>query len=75
MLTHGTMEPYVHVFFFWCSCSSAICSEKYSDKEEALAQLHAGVGWEEVATKYAEHKASDGRSCHPQFIYMMLIRY
>ncbi|ROW12489.1 hypothetical protein VMCG_00717 [Cytospora schulzeri] len=37
-----------------------ILCEKHSKKEEALAQLNAGVGWDEVAAKYSEHKAGDG---------------
>ncbi|KAK7733924.1 hypothetical protein SLS53_008076 [Cytospora paraplurivora] len=37
-----------------------ILCEKHSKKEEALAQLRAGVKWDEVALKYSEHKATDG---------------
>lgn len=37
-----------------------ILCEKHSKKEEALAQLNAGVGWDEVAAKFSEHKAGDG---------------
>ncbi|KUI60760.1 Peptidyl-prolyl cis-trans isomerase pin4 [Cytospora mali] len=37
-----------------------ILCEKHSKKEEALAQLKAGVSFDEVATKFSEHKAGDG---------------